>query len=85
VTAPTGLPAYTDLQNFLGANATVESTQGASLIAYVGQLVYAATRGVGFTLGTGSNAGALIPNQDLWNLILGASARGLGASAPVAG
>jgi hypothetical protein len=63
VTAPTA----TDLQAFLGANATVDPTQGAALIAYVSQLVSAYTRGVGFTAG--------VPNADLWQVIVGASAR----------
>jgi hypothetical protein len=72
VTAPTAPPQASDLQTFLGANATVDPTQGASLIAYVTQLVNAYTRGVGFTTGTG---GVLIPNQDLFYVILGASAR----------
>lgn len=67
MTAPTGVPAYTDLQNFLGENATVNPTQGAALIAYVTQLVSAYTRGAGFTAG--------VPNADLWQVILGASAR----------
>jgi hypothetical protein len=72
VTAPTGLPQYSDLANFLGANAVVDPTQGAACIAYVAQLVSAYVRGVGFTTGAG---GALIPNADLWQVILGASAR----------
>ena len=38
------------------------------MIAYVSQLVQAYTRGVGFT-----NGG--VPNADLWQVILGASAR----------
>jgi hypothetical protein len=38
------------------------------VIAYVSQLVQAYTRGVGFT-----NGG--VPNADLWQVILGASAR----------
>jgi hypothetical protein len=67
VPAPTQVPQPSDLQNFLGANATVDPTQGASVIAYVTQLVQAYTRGVGFTDG--------VPNADLWFVILGASAR----------
>jgi hypothetical protein len=67
VTAPTQLPQASDLQNFLGANASVDSTQAAALISYIAQLVSGYTRGVGFTDG--------IPNQDLWFVILGAAAR----------
>ena len=70
--APTQGPQPSDLQTFLGANATVETNQASSLLAYVTQLVNAYCRGVGFTVGTG---GVLIPNQDLWYVILGASAR----------
>jgi hypothetical protein len=72
VTAPTQGPQPSDLQNFLGANATVETNQASSLLLYIAQLVSAYTRGVGFTVGTG---GALIPNQDLFYVILGAAAR----------
>jgi hypothetical protein len=67
VTAPTQGPQSSDLQTFLGANASVDPTQGAALIAYVTQLVNAYTRGVGFTAG--------VPNADLAAVILGASAR----------
>jgi hypothetical protein len=67
VTAPTQGPQSSDLQTFLGANAVVEPTQGASVIAYVSQLVSSYTRTVGFTNG--------VPNSDLWQVILGASAR----------
>ncbi len=68
MTAPTALPQASDLAAFLGPSAPeVDSTQAAALIAYVAQLVSAATRGVGFTAG--------VPNADLWQLILGATAR----------
>ncbi|HWF28709.1 MAG TPA: hypothetical protein VG327_10085 [Mycobacterium sp.] len=60
-------PQASDLQTFLGANASVDPTQGAAAIAYVTQLVNAYTRGVGFTNG--------VPNADLAAVILGASAR----------
>jgi hypothetical protein len=73
VTAPTQPPLPEDLQAFLGANAPVDPTQGAALIAYVTQLVYEYVRGVGFTTGTGG--APPIPNAGLWQVILGASAR----------
>lgn len=60
-------PQVSDLEAFLGPNATVDPTQGAALLAYVTQLVSAATRGVGFTAG--------VPNADLSAVILGAAAR----------
>ncbi len=60
-------PQASDLQAFLGANASVDPDQGAAVIAYTTQLVNAYTRGVGFTAG--------VPNADLAAVILGAAAR----------
>jgi hypothetical protein len=67
MTAPQQGPQTSDPQAFLGAQASVDPTHGAAVIAYVTQLVQAYTRGVGFANG--------VPTADLAAVILGASAR----------